>query len=291
MVIQSIGLKKQRAEKPLELTKNQYALILPIGDVHFGAPGFPKDRFISHLQWGIERGAYFLGMGEYLDFTSESQRSVMINLRDSTRASIDDMIKALADEYVEKIAFTKGRWLGLLKGDHSWTFLDGRNVEQYIAQKLETNYFGTSCVLRIFPAGFKNESADVVLYCHHGVGFSQTLGGQLNRPKDLAFAFDADIVLMGHSHAKIIGTIDKQIITRRGLHYHRTIHIARTGGWFRGYLSHLAYELDKPAIYSEGTYVEKRGYLPTSIGGLVIGIGYDCIDGTKEYKPLIHMAI
>jgi hypothetical protein len=286
MIKLAIGLKPETPKIPCSMTKNQYAIIMPIGDVHYGIDAFPRDLFIKYLQWGMERGAWFLGMGEYLDFTSQSQRAILQTLRDSTRKNLDDMVRQLADEYIEMISFTKGRWLGILRGDHTHIFLNGRNVDQYIAQKLETKYLGFNAHLCIYPKNIKDENAATYIYAHHGVGTSRTIGGQFTRLEDIANGFrDLDIVMMGHCHSKGTIPLDRQCLTRNGIHYHRTIYFVRTGSWLRGYVSHEPFNTDAPAILSEPSYIEQRAYKPAALGGIVIFLGYTQVENTKIYKP------
>ena len=39
--------------------------LLPIGDLQYGTDGFDRDRFERHISWGMDVGAYFVGMGDY----------------------------------------------------------------------------------------------------------------------------------------------------------------------------------------------------------------------------------
>ena len=101
MIIKVMNLRPIKQVVPFELVRGQKALIMPIGDVHFGADGFPVQKFITHLKWGMDRGVMFLGMGEYLDWAPVSQRQLLAPMRESSRRPLDDMIRRKADEFLK----------------------------------------------------------------------------------------------------------------------------------------------------------------------------------------------
>lgn len=272
------------------LVRDQYILLMPIGDVHYCTKAFPEDKLKSHIQWGLDRGAYFVGMGEYLDLFSATQRLVLGGLRDSVRAQLDEMVKDKMDNLAYILEPTKGRWLGLLEGDHRWDFMDGNSADQYLCKRLKCDFLGTSGLIRIknMHSPKNHPEADCLLYVHHGIGASRTEGGNLNRVGDLLKFLDADIYLMGHSHDKMAKSIDRQSISPDGVHYHQTKVIGRTGSWLRSYISTLPLDLDDPVIDSRGSYVEQAAYEPSALGGLCFGIGFEQIQGSKFYRPTIH---
>lgn len=273
---------------PFVLTSNQQLIIMPVGDVHAWSRGWPQQKFVDHLKWGMDRGAYFLGVGEFIDFTSASQRRLTQPLRESQHRIMDDMIKSKLEDFIALVEFTRGRWIGTVEGDHFWQYLDGRTSDQDVCKALNFPFFGTSAHIRIRFPGHK--SADCSIYIHHGIGSSRTSGGHLHRVEDLLKWIEADIYLMGHTHAKVANPIDRQYISPLGTHYHRTKLIARTGGFQRGYVSMEPLSLDEPAFLSRGTYVEKSAYTPTAMGGLCIGIGCEQVDASC-WRPTIHYSV
>lgn len=298
MIIKKINIQPTLQKVSFNLAKNQQILLMPIGDIHFVPNStFPSKALKDHINWGLKRGAWFLGMGEYLDFTSASQRTILRSLRGHQKAQIDSMIQAQADELLKILKPSKGRWLGMLEGDHRWEFQAGEDagtsVDQYFCKQLGCDFFGTLAGIRLhFVDAPKNHSeADCLICAHHGIGSSRTQGGHLHRVEDMLKWFNSDIYLMGHSHSKATSVIDRQEITPDGKHYHRTKILARTGAWLRGYLSHEPYNLNKPANVSRGTYVEQYAYTPSALGGLCIGIGYSKIPHSKFYRPTLHYSV
>lgn len=293
MITHTLRYKNVKQKVPFVLTGHQKMILMPVGDVHFGSKGWPKQKFVDHLKWGMDRGAWFLGVGEYLDFASFSQRRQMAPLRDQVKEQISNMLTEKSWEFFDLIRFTKGRWIGLLEGDHFWEYEDGTTCDQMLCRHLGAEFLGTSCHLRLTskdaPEG--HEEADTIVYVHHGIGSARLSGSHLHRVEDMLKWIDADIYLMGHTHAKVNAPVDRQYITPDGVHYHRTKIIARTGGFQRGYYSHGPLDLTKPAAHSRGSYVEKRAFTPAAMGGLCIGIGYEKIDKSTYYRPTLHYSV
>lgn len=282
---------KYNAIVPFTLAKNQTLLLMPVGDVHFGGNDFPFKHFEGSMRWAGERGATFIGMGEYLDFTSASQRKITAQLRESQLQEMDEWVKYEIDKLFELISFTTGRWLGILEGDHRWTFQDGISGDQYLAKKLGCDFWGTSALVRLSAGIDGHPDADALLYAHHGVGGGRLAGSHLNQVENKLKDIEADIYLMGHSHAKVGAPVDRQYILPDGLHYHRTKLLARTGSYYKAYTSHNPLPLDTPALASRGSYAEQRAYAPSAMGSIAIGIGYEEISGSGFYRPTIHFSI
>lgn len=278
---------------PFVLAENQQILLMPVGDVHFGTKGWPERKFRAHLQWGLDRGAHFIGMGEYLDFTSYSQREIMAPLRDSVRKQMDDMIKLRTEELAEIMKPTKGRWVGLLEGDHRWDFENATSIDQYLADKLETSFLGTSALVRLHPSKAPKDhpEADTIVLVHHGTGSSRTSGGHLNMLDKQVEGIHADVYLMGHSHSKATSANDRIEMTPDGVLTHRTVLEARTGAWLRGYYGSEPLDNSQSASESRGSYAEQAAYRPSALGGLCIGIGFKKIGGSAYYRPTIHYSV
>ena len=47
---------------------------MPISDIQHGASGADLKKLKRHVEWGVEHGAYFTGLGDYIDVAS--RRSV-----------------------------------------------------------------------------------------------------------------------------------------------------------------------------------------------------------------------
>lgn len=289
------------AKREFKLTANQRILLMPVGDVHAYSEHWPKERFKDHIQWGIDRGAYFLGMGEYFDFTSGSQRAILGALRPSQKATLDGFVKERVEEFAELIKGSKGNWLGMLEGHHYHEYVNGITSDQHLCQLMDCPFLGTSTLydLRFNDSARGHEhGATVTIYAHHGCGGGRKQGGHLHRVEDLIVGIEADIYLMGHSHSKANAPLDRLYRTRDGHLYHRTKLIARTGAFLRGYAGKAPMSTKIPAAESRGSYVEFSAMTPSALGGMVIGLGYKRVRYTNDrgkeisiHVPEIHYSV
>ena len=280
MIIHDFTLPKGRQPKhSFQLTPHQKMLLMPVGDIHAFSDGWPQQRFQDHIQWGVDRGAYFLGMGEYLDFTSATQRTIMADLRESQRIHIDRMVRAEVERLAKLIAPSKGQWLGLLEGHHYHQFVDGTTSDQYLCQLLKAPFLGTSTLMSVRlenPNRPSHTRPEVLVFAHHGAarGGARKQGGKLHRLEDLLTWVEADIYLMGHDHSKVNAPMDRLYRTVSGHLYHRTKIMARTGGFMVGWEGKRPHPLTIQAAESRGSYVEQGAMGPAALGGPVFSIGY-----------------
>lgn len=248
----------------------QETYIMPIGDIHNDSSGSSDlDKLKRHVDWGMERNSYFLGMADYVDLASPSNRKVLTGAQvyDSVRDALDDQGRAAAGQLYEILKPTKGRWLGMLSGHHYWEFQDGDTTDTWLARKLGAPYLGDCAFIRCQFADQKSR-AHFTIWCHHGVGSGLTLAAPLNRLERVVEYFDADIYLIGHQHKLVGAPMDRLYVnwnTNPPQLDHRTIIVACTGGWLKGYQAHK-----KRGGRAQGTYVEKKMLSPTALGGAVI---------------------
>ncbi len=278
-----------KATRPDILGEDQRGLVIPVGDLQYGQPEFPEDRLVQFLEWGVLRNAYFVGMGDWLEFARYTDRQRIAPLSDSTKALLDDMVRDKAQELVDKLAFTKGRWIGFIEGNHRWDFDDGRSVEQLFARELGGDFLGTMAFIRLVaedrpPGAYE---ADTIVCIHHGYGGARTPGPRLINVERLAEGFEADIYLMAHDHSDVHESIDRMYCSAAGqLSYAKRKVFARTGGWARDFIGKGPQPPDAPAVDSRGGFAEERAFTPKAIGAPFFVIGYKSIDG-QGYKPRI----
>ena len=303
MIIQDFKLPAgQQPKQTFQLTPHQKMLLMPIGDVHAFSDGWPEQRFRDHIQWGVDRGAYFIGMGEYLDFTSTTQRLILKDLRDSQKQHLDRLIGGDVERLGRLMAPSKGRWLGMLEGHHYHEYVDGTTSDQHLCRLLGAPFLGTSTLVsvRLNEAGRRGQhdrGCEILIFAHHGAtrGGTRKQGGKLHRLEDLLGWIEADIYLMGHDHSKVNAPLDRLYRTREGHLYHRTKILARTGGWTVGYEGKRLQ--DGPAARSRGSYVEQGAMGPTCLGAPVFSLGIKRLGGTHSAKrrdvfvPDLHYSV
>jgi hypothetical protein len=246
-------------------------IVMPIGDVQWGAEGCDKSRLKHDIEWGLKHNAYFLGMGEYLDIASPSNRAKIksADLYDSVQDAIEEIVQQKIDEFMQVVRGSEGRWLGLLEGHHYYEFRDGTTTDTRIAQRLKTSFLGTCAYVRLKFAR-QNSKQTCTIWCHHGAGGGVKTSAPLNRLENLMPHFEADIYLIGHQHKKVGAPIDQMYMTKKKPYRisYKTKLIAGTGGYLRGYLQGNT----QGRLYPRGCYIERFMRPPVALGCILVYI-------------------
>src|SRR6266446_6926522 len=129
-------------------------VIMPVGDIQWsGKRGATAlDLLHRRLDRGLDLNALFLGMGDYIDFLSPSnrQRLASANLYETAEDIIDEKAMELTQEiYDLALRPTKGRWIGLLAGHHFTQLKAGDTTDQRLCQMLETKFLGDTAFCRL----------------------------------------------------------------------------------------------------------------------------------------------
>jgi len=250
--------------------------VIPFGDIHRSSPMCHVEKWQEFLEWAKKKkNCYFLGMGDYDDLVSTSERESLIRspLHDSTIQTIESMYRKHTDRLVKEIGFMKGRIIGLLEGNHYAQFQNGTTSTQRMCEALDCKYLGVSSFVRlqVTKGGQHKGSRSVDIWAHHGMGAARLIGGSLNRVQQMAEAAEFDIGLMGHDHKKSIGTINRLKLIGAGDRMrlaHRKVLVARTGSFLKGY------------VPGERSYVADSMLNPTDLG--VVKIELTCRRSRKE---------
>lgn len=178
--------------------------IVPFGDIHRDSPAFSKETWRDFLNRARSmKNVLFLGMGDYMDSYSTSEREIMYSsgLHDSSRERHEEEGRGRIRTLAKELSFMKGRLIGLLGGNHFMRFRDGTSGDQYLAQQLGCRYLGVCSAIRVLIVrGSQRVGLDI--FAHHGRGAGRTAGGRFNSVEQLAQVADADIYLMGDNHAR-----------------------------------------------------------------------------------------
>lgn len=206
-------------------------VIAPLGDVQWSGDVGPtaQDHLRRHIDRALELNAWFIGMGDYTDFMSPSNRASLAATRlyDTSRKVIEQASCGLVDEVYERfLKPTTGRWIGLLEGHHFYE-VGGEHSDSILAQKLKTRLLGTSCYVHIEPC-------DVTLLATHGLGGGILPGTGLNKLYHWAAGLEgADVYLMGHNTklASVRLSRPQPVWKPKPDLVHRDIHLVNTGGF------------------------------------------------------------
>ena len=262
-------------------------LLMPVGDIQYDGPDGAADlpRLCRHLAWGVAHGAYFIGMGDFVDFMSPSNRDRLATagLYDTATSIIDRAATTLEDEILALLAPTRGRWVGLLQGHHYFSHLDGTTSDTRFALALGAPFLGDCALMRWTFRHESGGSVNVKVWAHHGHGGGSILPtAGLNKLYHQKVRYpNVRLFLMGHVPQLGHVLTDGLDITDRGEPHllHEDTHYVLTGGFARGYL-----EGNQFAGRSQGGYAEKRMLPPAVLGGAVITLTPETHTGIAQQR-------
>lgn len=226
--------------------------IIPFGDIHRDSDMFAHSRWQEFLTYAKkQKNALFLGMGDYTDGVSTSERIVLSdhNLHDTTKNTLKDVYKGVTKTLVNELGWMRGRVIGMLGGNHYFDFGD-QTTDHVIASALGGKYLGVCGFIRLsISLKGKNSVYSLDIFAHHGKGGGATPGGNFNTIEKMSNTADADIYLMGHTHGKgCIPSTPRIKLVRSGDGVEvkeRTPWLGRTGSYLKAYESGKAsYNVD-----------------------------------------------
>jgi hypothetical protein len=262
--------------RKLTVPAGKSVVVAPIGDIQWAGrrDQIAFQHLKDHLAHALDRDAWFVGTGDYIDFASPSnrQRIKAAALYDTAEQVIDDKAQALVDElYDELLAPTTGRWLGLVEGHHFTHLLTGETSDQYLCKKLKAPFLGTCAMLGLaFPT--HQSSRMVTLWVHHGAGGGQKVHAPLLKLENLSAYWEmVDVFIVGHMTKQPAAPIPKVRVEWGSKGYpalrERRVYLVGAGGWFKGYA-----ERSRHGNIPRGNYVEQKMLSPVSLGAPLIRI-------------------
>ncbi len=238
--------------------------VVPVGDIHYNAPMFARDAWGHWLRRWRERikdgaNVWFLGMGDYLETLSGSERKAMAAAHESTQEWLDEKVTSDVSALARDLEFTKGRWLGWITGNHEYTTGDGYTTTELLARDLGGSALGVEGWIRLF---LKHENGmtwrgTFDIYAHHGVGGGVLAGSTLNAIERAAQWANVDLVCMGHHHALATSIIERVSIagSAEALRLKaRPVRLVRTGSFLKSH---------EPG---KNSYATRRALRPATLG-------------------------
>lgn len=234
----------------------QEVSLIPFGDIHYGAPLHASETFEKYLKhWrSLGKSAWFIGMGDYTDLASTSERGKIRDLHESSIETLEQRgSRAITDELIEKLEFMRGRIIGLAEGNHYSVLGSGMTTTQYMCERLGCKYLGVMAFVRLtFNDNGARRALELCL--HHGRGSGRRSGSCFNALEDLAKGHEADIYLMGHDHNLGAKPEQRVFMAPDGSIQSRQVYFIRTGSFLKGF------EPGKPS------YATDRCYNPLTLG-------------------------
>lgn len=217
--------------------------LIIFGDVHRDSPNHADGHWRDFLARArTVKDALYLGMGDYLDATSTSEREclghISSKMHETFNADLNQLKEAKIDLIAKELEFMRGRLIGLVNGNHYYEFQSGINSDQKLCEKLGAKYLGVCAFIRLTIA-CSDRRHTLDLFVHHGKGASRLVGGSLNRVAQMIEGTQADVFIMGHDHKK--GAVPSSRIFlqhagQKGLEVrHRDVWNVRSGSFLASY--------------------------------------------------------
>jgi hypothetical protein len=236
----------------LDVEANKPFHIIVFGDVHRDSDMFADAHWKQFLKYASsKKDALFLGMGDYTDGVSTSERMILGPLHDTTKTTLKDVYRGVTRTLANELSFMRGRCIGLLGGNHYFDVDDGVTTDHLLAAALGTKFLGVCAFVRI-SLNFKGRkyTHPLDIFAHHGKGGGNTPGGQFNSIEKMLSSADADLYLMGHTHGKGCIPSSPRLVLKDApasalLVRERTPWLGRTGSFLKAYESgKVSYNVD-----------------------------------------------
>lgn len=241
-------------------SKTDAFTLYAIGDLHVGAKHFDKKAFERAVdQIAADPSARWIGMGDYAEcIVPTDKRFDFSSVAPEYHARMGDLPQACFEYVLERFKPIKGQCVGLLTGNHedSLRTRQSHDVHGALCLHLGVKNLGYNSAIRWRFRRPNTSSKAVIIYATHGRVAARRDGGKLNRMQDQGRFIGADLLLFGHGHSTVQGSMASLEFTTAGEFKmrQRVQKVAMTGCFRRS--------------YSEGSidYGEQAGYEPTVLG-------------------------
>ncbi len=254
-------------------------------DIQYGATGCDLDKLEKYIEQAMSfPHVHCLGVGDLVDRNSPSNRTGLQLARvgtpfyDSTIRALDKAGTDDIDAMKQILAPTRGlcdvcgnnKWLGIHEGHHFYQFHDGTTTDTRIAEWLGCPMLGHTAVTFLDFVDQHKHKGTFRIVSRHGEGGANSEATVIRKLEAMATDFVADLYVTGHYHMRFAfdrPRIDWLDTTRHHSMIDRTYYMVSAGSYLRGYVVGNRLE-GRP----QGTYVERKGLRPRSLGSLFIEI-------------------
>lgn len=258
----------------MELTRRRLpfeeTLLIPLGDIQLQHDPDAVDLkgLKETVRFGIENNAYWIGMADFIDLESPSNRRSIQNsgVYDSVIHALDEAAHGLENRVLDILRPTAGRWLGFHEGHHFHVHQSGETSDMRFARGLQGPFLGHAAYTNLT---FESPSAHHVnpqinIWSAHGIGGGSLAGSATNRLQKMVMGFDADLYLMGHTHTTGAVPIDRvypEWGPSKGKLRHKRSYLVNCGSYLKAYM-----EESKRNGRANGSYPEAALMNPLTLG-------------------------
>lgn len=269
------------AKYAVNLQKTEPFSIVFFGDVHQFSPHHCDDTWNKFkAQYRKRKNTYFIGMGDYTDLLSTSERWAddCANFHTSTQQTKWVWYEKMVDKFTNELEFMRGNILGLVEGNHYMQFKDRTTSTQRMCRSLDCNYLGECAALSVPVVCGKHFKRNLQIAVHHGRGSGRSAGSGFNTVEQMSRTFEGfDLYAMGDNHQRggiPIQTLRMVETSSRPLpriESHKIL-LLRTGAFLRSY------------IHGQSSYVVDALMPPSNLGWVEVRItpSQPRVSGDKE---------
>lgn len=174
----------------------------PLGDIHLGNLGCNLDKFRANIAY-IKKSPYHytIGMGDYIDNVMAFANGMVDKRWNPETVDRDTLTtEEQTDKIVELWRPIASKTWGMLAGNHEWKTVNQRRFIKDFCNPLGIKYLGRLAYVYLTCRYNKKILRNYLILALHGGYSGMQAGGGVNRMKQIGADFDADVVLMGHSH-------------------------------------------------------------------------------------------
>ena len=222
-------------------TQAQELKLIPLGDVHLGAPTCDVDKFLGTVDYIKRSRSRVILMGDLMEAASKhSVGAGWVEQVQSPQRQLDALYNVLKP--------ISSQILVLLDGNHEFRIRkqSGLAVSKILAKMLGVKYGGYSCFVYLRVKKF-----NYVIYAQHGSSNAWYPHTKLTAAMRTARHTDADVYLYGHTHELLPLSVPRQTLNKRSKSIKaRKQYFVLTGGF-------LEYH---------GSYAERKNMYPVKTG-------------------------
>ncbi len=245
-----------------EMTPTPWQMVLGLADTHcqLDKDESAMDVVKRYVEYGLENGALFLGLGDYIEIARTTVRRTSSNLDyDPVADAMEEASYQAERKYLHAVDGTQGKWLGKISGNHYWEYRDGTTSDTRIAAKLQAPYLGSCAFIRLRFKQGSTKNLPYTFWVHHGKGGGLTASGGLLLLERIMASFEADCYITAHRHQSVSAPKPRIYMNNKSI-VSKDKRLIGLGGYLKGYQAGR-----KRGNRPEGGYVEKGLLLPVSI--------------------------
>jgi len=242
---------------------NEPLKIVPISDVHLGSVNCNLRKFKETVNYIKNTpNCYTVLLGDLCEAIMISdKRFNMADLDPIFHDRINDLGLAQYEMMRDILMPIKHKILAGLAGNHDATMKLRYHSDfcAWLHRELGCPDLGDSGFLVINWDPNQLHREKVILYCAHGFFAGRRTGSKVNNMEELAKSYEADLYLLGHSHALFVTSTMRVYPVANKIKLKKQ-YFCQTGS----YLDTL--------VQGSSCYAERAGYVPQKTGSLKISI-------------------